>query len=82
MRASRATKPISSRISGAYSGATFSPRQARIIFRSSSSPGSVMTGFGVPSAKSLTHSRPDFGLDLSGTPASGSGMRRMSRLGK
>jgi hypothetical protein len=39
---------ISPRISGAYSGATFSPRQARIIFSISSSPGSVINGPGLP----------------------------------
>src|ERR1044072_7030965 len=53
-RASRGMNPISSRISGAYSGVTFSPSVARIIFSISSSPGSVMAGFGSPFSNSFS----------------------------
>ena len=73
--------PISSRISGAYSGATFSPSVARIIFSINSSPGSVMTGFGSPFSNSFsTAARISSWISL-GTPASGSGIRRTSRFG-
>src|SRR5216684_4362225 len=80
-RTSRAMNPISSRISGAYSGVTFSPRQARIIFSISSLPGSVIAGLGSPFANKLrTAARISSWISL-GTPASGAGIRRTSRLG-
>src|SRR5216683_1333221 len=76
-----AMNPISSRISGAYSGVTFSPRQARIIFSISSLPGSVIAGLGSPFANKLrTAARISSWISL-GTPASGSGISRTSRLG-
>jgi len=60
-----AMNPISSRISGAYSGVTFSPRQARIIFSISSLPGSVIAGRGPPS-RIIEHGGADFILDSLG----------------
>src|SRR5712675_2199597 len=80
-RASRGIKAISSRISGAYSGATFSPSVARIIFSISSLPGSVTAGLGSPLANSFTTAARISSWLSRGKPASGSGIRRTSRRG-
>ncbi len=78
----RDTKPICSRIIGAYSGGTFSPRQARIITSIWSSPGSVISGWVAPSLRTAAAAvRINFWISTE-NPAASSAINLTSRLGR